>query len=131
MTRPTFSEADRRQLRRERFEHPHPRVQLRMEVLWLIRCGESYSSAARLADVSDATVDRYVALYRERGIDGLKQFDWQGPTSELVTHQTSLEEEFRARPPHTIAEACRRIEEATGIKRGLTQVRHFLKKVWG
>lgn len=131
MTRPTFSEADRRQLRRERFEHPHPRVQLRMEVLWLISCGESYSSAARLADVSDATVDRYVALYRERGIDGLKQFDWQGPTSELVTHQTSLEEEFRARPPHTIAEACRRIEEATGIKRGLTQVRHFLKKVWG
>jgi transposase len=131
MTRPTFSEEDRRQLRRERFEHPHPRVQLRMEVLWLISCGESYSSAARLADVSDATVDRYVAIYQERGFDGLKQFDWQGPTSELITHQTSLEEEFRARPPHTIAEACRRIEETTGIKRGLTQVRHFLKKVWG
>lgn len=131
MTRPMFSEEDRRQLRRERFEHPHPRVQLRMEVLWLISCGELYSSAARLADVSDATVDRYVALYRERGIDGLKQFDWQGPTSELAAFQTSLEEEFRARPPHTTAEACRRIEEATGVKRGLTQVRHFLKKVWG
>jgi transposase len=131
MTRPTFSEQERGQLRRERFEHPHPRVQLRMEVLWLISCGESYSSAARLADVSDATVDRYVAIYRERGIDGLKQFDWQGPTSELAAHRTSLEEEFRASPPHTIAEACRRIEEATGVKRGLTQVRHFLKKVWG
>jgi transposase len=131
MTRPTFSEEERRQLRCERFEHPHPRVQLRMEVLWLISCGESYSSAARLADVSDATVDRYVAIYRERGIDGLKQFDWQGPTSELAADQTSLEEEFRARPPHTTAEACRRIEEATGVKRGLTQVRHFLKKVWG
>ncbi len=131
MTRPMFSEEDRRQLRRERFEHPHPRVQLRMEVLWLISCGELYSSAARLADVSDATVDRYVAISRERGIDGLKQFDWQGPTSELAAFQTSLEEEFRARPPHTTAEACRRIEEATGVKRGLTQVRHFLKKVWG
>jgi transposase len=130
MARPVFSEAERQELRRERFEHPHPRVQLRMEVLWLISCGESYASAARLADVSDATVDRYVALYRERGIEGLKSFDWPGPTSELVAHRASLEELFRAHPPHTTAEAARRIEAATGIKRGLTQVRRFLKKLW-
>jgi transposase len=131
MARPVFTEDERQRLRRERFEHPHPRVQLRMEVLWLISCGESYSSAARLADVSDATVDRYVALYRAGGIDGLKQLDWQGPTSELAAHQASLEEQFRANPPHTTAEAARRIEEVTGVKRGLTQVRQFLKKVWG
>jgi transposase len=99
-----------------------------MEVLWLISCGESYSSAARLADASAATVDHYVALDQERGLDGLKQFDWQGPTRELITHQISLEKEFRARPPHTISEACRRIEETTRIKRGRTPVRHFLKK---
>ena len=129
MARLAFSEDERQQLRRERFEYPHPRVQLRMEVLWLISCGQSYSSAARLAGVSDATVDRYVALYREEGIKGLKQFEWQGPTSQLAAHQTSREELFQADPPHTTAEACRRIEEATGIKRGLTQVRHFLKKV--
>ena len=129
IARLTFLEEDRQQLRRERFEHPHPRVQLLMEVLWLISCGESYSSAARLADVSHATVDRYVAIYREHGIEGLKQFDWKGPTSELAVHQKSLEELFLAAPPHTTAEACRRIEEATGVKRGLTQVRRFLKKV--
>ena len=91
MTRPVFSVDERQALRRERFEHPHPRGQLRMEVLWLICCDESYSSAARLADASDATVDRYVAIYRERGIDGLSQFNWQSPTSELAAHQTSLE----------------------------------------
>jgi transposase len=130
MAQLTFSDEDRQQLRRERFEHPHPRVQLRMEVLWLISCGESYSSAARLAGVSDATADRYVARYRRQGIEGLKQFDWKGPASELAAHQTSLEEMFLADPPHTTAEAARRIEEATGVKRGLTQVRHFLKKVW-
>ena len=116
MTRPVFSEDDRRPLRRERFEHPHPRVPLRREVLWRISCGESYSSAARRTDVSDATVDRNVALSRARGFDGLKQFDGQGPTSELVAHQTSREEAFRARPPHTIAEACQRLAEATGIQ---------------
>ena len=49
MTRPAFSEEVQQLLWRERFEHPYPRVQLRMEVLWLISCGESYASAARLA----------------------------------------------------------------------------------
>ena len=104
-------------------------MQLRLEVLWLVSCGQSYLSAARLAGVSDATVDQYVALYREGGIEGLQQCEWQGPTSPLAAHQTSLEELFQADLPHTMAEYCRRIEEVTGVKRGLTQVRHFLKKV--
>lgn len=130
MARLMFSEEARQALRQERFAHPHPRVQLRMEVLWLVSLGETNSNAARLAGVSDATVDRYVAIYREHGIEGLKRFDWQGPSGELEEHRASLEELFRAEPPHTTAEACRRIEEVTGIKRGLTQVRHFLKKVW-
>ena len=129
MTRLTFSEAEQQALRKERFEHPHPRVQKRMDVLWYISLGETYSNAARLAGVGDATVDRYVAIYREHGIEGLKRFDWRGVPSELASHQSSLEELFRAEPPHTTAEACRRIEETTGVKRGLTQVRHFLKKV--
>ena len=130
MTRLTFSEAERQALREERFEHPHPRVQRRMDVLWYISLGETYSNAARLGDVSEATVDRDVAIYRERGLEGLKQFDWTGTPSEWVSHQASLEELFRRDPPHTTAEACRRIEEATGVKRGLTQVRRFLKKHW-
>jgi transposase len=131
MTRLTFSEAEQQTLRKERFEHPHPRVQRRMDVLWFISLGETYDNAARLAGVSTATVDRYVAIYRERGIEGLRRFDWNCPVSELAAHQASLEELFRLDPPHTTAEACRRIQEATGVRRGLTQVRRFLKKLSG
>lgn len=131
MARLVFSDEDREALRRERFEHPHPRVQKRMDVLWYICLGETYARAAELGGVSPATVDRYVAIYREGGIEGLKQFDWKGMApSELVAHKVTLEEMFRQDPPHTTAEACRRIEEATGVKRGLTQVRRFLKKHW-
>jgi len=129
MTRPVFFDGDRQRLRKLRFEHP--RVQVRMEMLRLVSCGESYSSASRLTNISDATIDRYVAIYRERSIEGLNRFDWQRPTSELPVHQGTLEEEFRARPPHTVAEASRRVEEATGVRRGLTQVWHFLKKSLG
>ncbi len=39
MTRLHFTEEEQQALHKERFEHPHPRVQQRMEVLWLISQG--------------------------------------------------------------------------------------------
>lgn len=128
MTRITFAEADQQALLKERYEHPHPRVQQRMEVLWLISQGLGYAEAARLAGVSEATVDRYVAIYRRGGLDGLRNLKWGTGTSELMEHRDTLEESFRKNPPHTVAEACQRIKEETGIERKPTQVRAFLKK---
>lgn len=130
MTRLTFSDEEQQALHKERFEHPHPRVQRRMEVLWLISQRMGYPEAARLGGVSEATVDRYMALYRQGGLDALRELKWVGPTSDLLEHQTSLEESFRKNPPHTVAEACQRIKDETGVERGLTQVRAFLKKCW-
>jgi transposase len=126
-----FSDEELSQLSRERFDHPIPHVQRRMEVLWLIGNGQTQEQAAQLAGVSKATVARHIALFRERRLDGLRQIDWFKPTSELETHRTTLEQEFRERPPHTIAEACARIQELTGLVRGETQVRKFLKKSSG
>ena len=107
---------------------PHPRVQQRMEVLWLISQGLLYPQAARLAGVSEATVDRYVAAYRQGGLEVLRELKWGKGTSDLLDHRDSLEESFRRNPPHTVAEARQRIKDETGIERGPTQVRAFLKK---
>jgi len=71
MARLTFTEEERQALKAERYSHPHPRVQQRMDVLWFISLGEANSKAAMLAGVSDATVDRYVAIYRERGTQAI------------------------------------------------------------
>jgi transposase len=129
MSRLSFSEADRQVLHFERFAHPHPRVQQRMEVLWLISQGLVYSEVARLAGVSEATVDRYVACYRQGGLTALREFHWgKSSVSKLVDHRDTLEKSFRDNPPHTVAEACQRIKEETGIERRPTQVRAFLKK---
>jgi transposase len=128
MARLTFTEEVQQALHQERFAHPHPRVQQRMEVLWLISQGIAYPQAARLAGVSEATVDRYVALYRQGGLEALRELKWGSGTSELLDHRDSLEESFRQNPPHTVAEARQRIKDVTGIERGLTQVRAFLKK---
>ena len=128
MTRLTFTAEEQQALHQERFEHPHPRVQQRMEVLWLISQELVYAEAARLAGVSEAAVDRYVALYRHGGLEALRELKWGTATSELLDHRDSLEESFRHNPPRTVAEACQRIKDETGIERGPTQVRAFLKK---
>jgi transposase len=125
----TFTADDRRALATERYEHPDPRVQQRMEVLWLISQDETQARAGQLADVSKATVARYVALFRTDGVAGLREFHWVKPTSVLEAHRPTLEAEFRVRPPHTVAEAADRIEKLTGVRRQETQVRVFLKKV--
>jgi len=53
-------------------------------------------------------------------------YHWNKPTSILTEHRAPLAAEFERQPPHTAAEACRRIAQLTGVKRGPTQVRHFL-----
>jgi transposase len=129
MTQLSFSQDEQQRLHRERFEHPHPRVHQRMEVLWLVSQGLVYPEAARLAGVSESSVDRYVANYRQGGLDALRELKWGKSSSELAQHRDSLEESFRRNPPHTVAEARQRIKDETGIERGLTQVRAFLKKL--
>ena len=124
-----FTADDRRALAADRYEHPDPRVQRRMEVLWLLCQGETQVRAGQLAGVSTATVERYVALFRSGGVDALRQFHWVTPVSALEPHRPALEAEFRERPPHTVAEAIHRIEALTGVRRKETQVRAFLKKV--
>ena len=126
----SFSEEVLGTLSSERYSHPDPRVQRRMELLWLIGQGETQARAGELAGVSKATVERYVAIYRAEGVAGLREFRWATPKSVLEDHRPSLEEAFRESPPHTVAEACRRIEELTGVRRGEPQVRQFLKRGW-
>ena len=124
-----ISEADQLEIKRDRYDHPVSRVQQRMEVLWLISQGVGHGEAARLAGVSPATGDRIVSMYRRGGVEALRQLHWRGPTSELEAYHSTLEESFHEQPPHTVNEARARIRELTGLKRGLTQVRRFLKKL--
>jgi transposase len=126
-----FSSDDLTALADERYTHPDPKIQRRLEVLWLLSHGETQQRAGQLAGVSGATVERVVACYRRGGLAGVRTLHWNTPVSELESHRECLEEAFRQNPPHTVAEACQRIEELTGVKRGETQVRQFLKRLSG
>lgn len=116
---------------RERFDHPNPRVQRRMEVLWLKHHGETHQRIAELADVSRRTVQRVLEILEKEGLDGVREFHEKGRENGLAPHCEPLAEEFRQRPPTTIAEACERIEKLTGVRRQPTQVRKFLREKLG
>ena len=112
----------------ERYHHPVPLVQRRMEVLWLKSHGLAHELIAKLANVSENTMRDYFRLYEAGGIERLKEVNFYQPQSELVQHQSSLEAYFEEHPPATIKEAQSEIEALTGINRSETQVREFLKK---
>jgi transposase len=115
-------------LTRERYEYPDPRVQERMEILWLKSQEETHERIAKLANVSRSTVQRTLRIYAAKGLDGVRTFGWKGRASALTPHQETIEAEFRERPPHTVHEAVRRIEAMTGVSRKATRVRKFMKE---
>jgi transposase len=118
-------------IERDRFRHPDPLVRRRMEVLWLKAHGETHVRIAELAGVSRATMQRVLDQYQAGGLESVRTFHWHIPISKLAPHQSQLEEEFRLRPPHTVAEACQRIEQLTGVRRGPTRVCQFLRETMG
>ena len=127
MLRLEFRESDQQALNHERYHHPHPRVQQRMEALWLKRQGLPHHQSARLCGISGNTLRAYLKQYQTGGVDALKHMSFHRPQSALHTHRETLEAHLREHPPQTINEAIAVLEALTGIRRSPTQVRRFLK----
>jgi transposase len=116
-------------LRYWRFHHPHPLVQLKMEVVLLRSQGVPNEQIQHLCGISKATLYRYLHAYQEGGVERLKELHFHRQESALIHQRTTLEEHLRAQPPATVAAAAAQIEALTGIKRGPTQTRQFLQKL--
>ena len=124
-----FSEEDKQALYYERFHHPHPRVQKKMEALWLKSQEISHQQISQLAGISPNTLRSYLREYQEGGIEKLKEINFYRPQSQLEEHRATLKDYFQKNPPATMNEAVNKIEELTRIKRSPTQVRKFLKSM--
>ena len=95
--RPTYSfpEAVVEAIARDRYHHPDPRVQQRMEILWLKSKNQDHGDIAELAHVSRSTVQRTLRIYAAKGLDGIRSFGWKGQPSALTPHAATIEEAFR------------------------------------
>ena len=121
-----LSESEQPVVTAEREAHPDPVVRRKMLVLWLTHCGVTRHQTATIAGRGRATVQRYLAAYREGGLDGLRHCGVTGPVSDLAAFDDLVKNDLTAAPVRTAAEARDRIEALTGLRRGLTQTRTFL-----
>jgi transposase len=100
-----------------------------MEIVYLRSQKLENKRIQQICGISKATFYRYLHAYQAGGVEKLKELSFHRPESQLVEHRRTLEGYFREPPPATSAEAAARIEELSGIKRGPTQTREFLKKL--
>ena len=110
-----FTEADQQVLAVQRYLHPHPLVQRKMEALWLKSHDIDEKTILQLTSVSRATLFRYYNDYREGGTEKLKQVNFHQPKSELDPHAQTLEAHFRKHPPATVKQAANDIHNTTLI----------------
>ena len=124
-----ISEADANAAKYEFSNHPEPIVQKRMLCLRLKYRNYQNQEIADILEVSRNTVGNYLSLYASLGMEGLRTLNYQGPMSKLDKHQPKIEASFRQQAPRSVKEARERIKKLTGVKRSLTRVRAFLKRM--
>jgi transposase len=124
-----LSEEEQSIVNAERREHPHEPTRRKMEILWLLHHELTQEKTARIVGVGLSTVKRCAIAYRDDGLEGLRRWNKKGRAGDLDAHRELLAESFRERPVSSVAEAADRIEQLTGIRRGLSQTRAFLKKL--
>ena len=124
-----FSTAEIKALHYERFHHPHPRVQMKMEVVYFKSQQLPHHEICKLCGITGNTLLAYLRDYEAGGLERLKQLNFYQPSSQLMEYRQSLEELLKANPPATIKQARSLIAAETGIERSPTQIRNFLLRL--
>jgi transposase len=124
-----FPEEDVAIIQYERFHHPHPHVMRKMEVLFLKYLGISHTLICLIAGVSPNTMRAYFKEYISGGIPKIREINFHSPKSLLSSFSSTIESYLESHPPMSISQAVAMIEQLTGIKRGITQTRKFLKSL--
>jgi transposase len=129
MLKLNFTEEDFKVFQHERFNHPHPHVQRKMEVLLLKALEIKPALICKIADVCHKTRCTYINEYNTGGIEKVRELNFYRPKSDFGAHTSSIEEYLQKNPPSSISMASAMIEQLTGIKRSVTQTRTFLKSL--
>jgi len=128
MRRIQFSEDEVLELKKERLEHEHPIVRRRMMGLYLKALGYRHKDICNELDITHVCLYEYLDLYINEGLDGLRRLGYHGRPNLLEENRDIIIAYLETNPPGTLKEAQARIEEITGIRRSLPQIRAFLKK---
>lgn len=129
MIKLTFTTEEQQCLNHGRYYYPCPRVQRKIEALWLKSHNIPHKEICKIAQISSTTLTSYLREYQTGGIEALKTTHFYRPQSELNAHKQTLEAYFKEHPPTSVKQAMATIESLTGIKRSPTRVRIFMKNM--
>jgi transposase len=118
---------DAAKLRAELYTQVHPRIAKKYLALHLKYCGLSNKHIDSILGICNNTLLGYYREYNEGGLTKLQELNFHNPQSDLQEFSGTILEYFDKNPPSSISEAAAKIREITGIERGETQVRKFLK----
>lgn len=79
-------------------------------------------------NVSYNTIKKYAHLLKSNRLSELFEDKAYRPKSEMDDYRNEIMNELDKNPARTLREAAVIIEQVTGLKRSLPQVRNFLKK---
>jgi len=126
---PIISDADNELLNYYKKFAPNYIIRLRMMTVHF-RCRHfAPKDISNLLNIHPNSVTNWIKMYIVGGIEALCCVDHYRPQSDLVSYQDQIDKDFQQKPPKTIGEARKRIGTLTGLKRGITQIRFFLKNV--
>src|ERR1035437_6677565 len=86
-------------LEAERYRHPHPKVQRKLEAVYRKSLALPRPLICRICQISKPTLVRYLRAFEQEGLDGLRQRGYEGRPNRLHPHAASLEQHFRQPPP--------------------------------
>src|ERR1039458_8134835 len=83
---PSFTATDRAALAAERYLHPHPKVQRKLEAVYLKSLELPHHLICRICQISKPTLVRYLRAFEQEGLEGLKQLGYEGRPNGLHPH---------------------------------------------
>ena len=110
-------------------DYPVSKIRIRMLALTMTSCGATRNEVSKFLGVSTKSVKRYIEIYNESGLEGIRQLHYRGPHSAIDSYSSSIENSFKKCPPRTAKEAASRIKELTGVEISASRAGAFMKRI--
>ena len=109
--------------------HIHHVIRQRAHVILLRSERLSNDQISSLTGLAESTIINYVHHYLLDGFRWVTTLNFRKPVRQFQPFDEVIKEYFSKNPVSTIAQACKEIEELTGILLKKTQMRTYLKKL--
>jgi transposase len=117
------------ELKRMRFHHPCPAVQRRIEAVVLAAFGLPRKTIAEVLGLHVNSVTDFVVMYKEGGLERLERWREGDVDRERGDFDRQTRDYWDKNPPASLREAAAHLEKVTGVRRGLTAVRGYVRRL--